>query len=77
MCSNRGSASPLGKDHLPLLHKDFRAYCGRYDDHVYDPIEWKAEDRAVAGDIEAETRCSASYDRGHRTIQDSEHFSYL
>ena len=49
----------------------------RYSDHVHDPIEWKAEDRAVAGDIEAETRCSASYDRGHRTIQDSEHFSYL
>ncbi len=24
MCSNRGSASPLGKDHLRLLHKDFK-----------------------------------------------------
>ena len=77
MCSNRRSASPLGKDHLQLLHKDFRAYCRRYDDHVHDPIEWKAEDKAVAGDIEEEIRCSASHDRGHLTGQDSEHFSYL
>ena len=77
MCSNRGSASPLDKDHLRLLHKDCRAYCGRYDDHVHDPIEWKAEDRAVAGDTDEETRCSSSHDRGHRTVLDSEHFSYL
>ena len=77
MCSNRGSASPLGKDHPRLLHKDSRAYCRQYGDHVHDPIEWKAEDRAVAGDIEEETRCSVSHDRGHRTVQDSEHFSYL
>jgi hypothetical protein len=47
------------------------------DDTVHDPIEWKAEDRAVAGDIEEETRCSVSHDRGHRTVQDSEHFSFL
>ena len=52
-------------------------YCRRYDDHVHDPIEWKAEDRAVAGDTDEETRCSASHDRGHRTVLDSEHFSYL
>ena len=77
MYSNCGSALPLVKDHLRLLHKDCRAYCGRYDDHVHDPIEWKAEDRAVAGDTEEETRCSASHDRGHRTVLDSEHFSYL
>lgn len=49
----------------------------RYGDHVHDPIEWKAEDVVVAGDKEEVTRCSASYDRGHRTVQDSEHFSYL
>jgi len=61
-----------------LLHKDFRAYFGRYGDHVHDPIEWIAEDKAVAGDIEEEeTRCSASHDRGHRTVQDIKHFSYL
>ena len=77
MYSNCGSASPPCKDHLRLLHKDLRAYCGRYDDHVHDPIEWKAEDRAVAGDTDEETRCSASHDRGHRTVPDSEHFSYL
>ena len=41
------------------------------------PIKWKAEDRAVAGDSDEETRCSASHDRGHRTVPDSEHFSYL
>ena len=40
------------------------------------PIKWKAEDRAVAGDTDEETRCSASHDRGHRTVLDSEHFSY-
>ena len=49
----------------------------RYGDHVHDPIEWKAEDRAVAGDTDEVTRCSASHDRGHLTVQDSEHFSYL
>ena len=40
----------------------------RYGDHVHDPIEWKAEDRAVAGETEEETRCSASHDRGHLTV---------
>jgi len=67
--SNRGSASPLGKDHLRLLHKDSRELIvERYGDHVDDPIEWKAEDKAVAGDIEEETRCSSSHDRGHLTV---------
>ena len=76
MCSNCGSASS-GKNNLRLLRKDSRAYCGRYGDHVYDPIEWKAEDRSVVGDTVDETRCSVSHDRGHRTVQDSEHFSFL
>jgi hypothetical protein len=40
----------------------------RYDDHVHDPIEWKDEDKAVAGDTVEETRCSASHDRGHLTV---------
>jgi len=60
--SNRGSSSPLGKDHQQLLHKDFRAYCGRYGE------EWNAEDQAVAGNTVEETRCSASHDRGHLTV---------
>ena len=64
---------------MDLLHHWVKIIhdCERYGDHVHDPIEWKAEDRAVDGDTVEVTRCSVSYDRGHLTVQDSEHFSYL